>query len=482
MSANEKQKIGTARASPTKEFFVRMLTRDIELGDAILDLLDNCLDGILRTAEPNGNVDKPYEGYRAVLKMSPDEFVIEDNCGGIPLDTAEKYAFAMGRPRGPMEDAPATIGMYGIGMKRAIFKLGMNALVESQFGDEDGFYVEFTPDWMSTDSWEDLAVYRLDQTPRQEHRGTRITVMELGEEARAYFSDSRKIDEFRETVSRHYALILAKGFEVVIKSPGEEGAQPIEPKSFELLKSQGEWSGAGIRPYVFEGMIDGVQVEIYAGLYRRLLSQREIETEEDGRGTSDDAGWTVACNDRVVIWKDKTRLTGWGEANVPNYHGQFIPITGIVLLRADDPHLLPLTTTKRGIDAASNVYSEVKDMMRVATKSLTSFTNKWKKFPDRRNSWYRESTHIGLPELRNLIREREIPTRAMRGTPAVRQYKPKLPEPEQQHSSSRISYLVEKTDLSAVVAHFYDEPNVSNEDVGKMSFGLALTAARDASP
>ena len=34
------------KAGPTKAFFVRMLTRDIELADAILDLLDNCVDGV----------------------------------------------------------------------------------------------------------------------------------------------------------------------------------------------------------------------------------------------------------------------------------------------------------------------------------------------------------------------------------------------------------------------------------------------------
>lgn len=37
----------TAQASPTKQFFVSMLTRDISLADAILDLLDNCLDGAM---------------------------------------------------------------------------------------------------------------------------------------------------------------------------------------------------------------------------------------------------------------------------------------------------------------------------------------------------------------------------------------------------------------------------------------------------
>ena len=481
MTVEQKEEIGRARASPTKEFFVRMLTRDIELGDAILDLLDNCLDGILRTVEKDSDSDRPYAGFRAVLNMSPEEFVIEDNCGGIPLETAKKYAFAMGRPPDAADDTRATIGMYGIGMKRAIFKLGMNAIVESWFGDEDGFYVEFTPEWMSTDSWEDLPVFGLGYAQRPADRGTRITVLELGEEARSYFADARKIEEFRVTVSRHYALILAKGFEVVIKTPDQEDAEAIKPMSFELLKSEADWSDEGLHPYAVQGMIDGVSVEIYAGLYRRLLSQQEIETEEDGRAISDDAGWTVACNDRVVIWKDKTRLTGWGEANVPNYHGQFIPITGIVLLRADHPRRLPLTTTKRGIDAASNVFLEAKDFMREATKSLTTFTNRWKKFPDKRNTLYRLGRHVGLSELRSMMSNGEIPTNAVRGKSELRRFRPKLPEPKQQQTSARISYLVEKSELTQVIEYFYDEPTVSNADVGKMTFDLALSHTKKSS-
>ena len=36
-------------ARPVKSFFVSMLIRDNKLVDAIMDLLDNCVDGILRT-------------------------------------------------------------------------------------------------------------------------------------------------------------------------------------------------------------------------------------------------------------------------------------------------------------------------------------------------------------------------------------------------------------------------------------------------
>jgi hypothetical protein len=35
-------------ASPSKEFFIHMLTRDVQLTRAIIDLVDNCIDGAKR--------------------------------------------------------------------------------------------------------------------------------------------------------------------------------------------------------------------------------------------------------------------------------------------------------------------------------------------------------------------------------------------------------------------------------------------------
>src|ERR1700722_6695088 len=99
----------TVDAEPTKQFFVRMLTRDIELQDAILDLLDNCVDGILRSGAVATNAGQPYQGFWAKIIMGPEHFIIEDNCGGIPIEIAKKYAFAMGRPPGASaSDVPAS--------------------------------------------------------------------------------------------------------------------------------------------------------------------------------------------------------------------------------------------------------------------------------------------------------------------------------------------------------------------------------------
>ena len=115
----------TVDSSPTKEFFVEMLTRDIDLTDAILDLLDNCLDGVLRK---RGSMDIKrddfdYSGFEANITIEKDCFIIQDNCGGISKSIAINSAFRMGRDSTKVldENLP-TVGIYGIGMKRAIFK------------------------------------------------------------------------------------------------------------------------------------------------------------------------------------------------------------------------------------------------------------------------------------------------------------------------------------------------------------------------
>lgn len=87
-----------AQASPTKQFFVSMLTRDISLDDAILDLLDNCLDGAMRIADLD-SIDDARHFVK--VKLARYAFSIEGNCGSILSEAAIDYALKMRRePKG----------------------------------------------------------------------------------------------------------------------------------------------------------------------------------------------------------------------------------------------------------------------------------------------------------------------------------------------------------------------------------------------
>ncbi|MGU3269044.1 hypothetical protein ACSEOG_28690 [Pseudomonas paraeruginosa] len=83
-----KPSVDRAQASPTKQFFVSMLTRDISLADAILDWLDNCLDGALRLVH-GAQVD--YSKHFVKIEIAGGHFSIADNCDGIPRDVAKRH-------------------------------------------------------------------------------------------------------------------------------------------------------------------------------------------------------------------------------------------------------------------------------------------------------------------------------------------------------------------------------------------------------
>ena len=108
------------------------------------------------------------------------------------------------------------------------------------------------------------------------------------------------------------------------------------------------------------------------------------------------------CNDRVVLYNDKTVKTGWGTGGVPGYHNQFISIAGVVSFHSTDSMKLPLNTTKRGLDASSDIYLIVLDYMREGLKKFTLFTNAWKR--------REEETDEAFAKLRKRQAERSIKT------------------------------------------------------------------------
>lgn len=202
----------TAQASPTKQFFVSMLTRDISLADAILDLLDNCLDGAMRLANGIG-VD--YAQHFVDIGISEDHFSIADNCGGIPRDVAKNYAFKMGREPDDDRDSDAeTIGMYGVGMKRAIFKMGRYALVRTRHGD-DTFEVPITSAWLDDKDWKPLPINEPNEAEeRLNVPGTTIYVSDLREGVSRHFANGAFENEVRTAIAEHFTMFIQWGLRV----------------------------------------------------------------------------------------------------------------------------------------------------------------------------------------------------------------------------------------------------------------------------
>jgi hypothetical protein len=478
-------------ASPTKNFFVEMLTRDIELEDAILDLLDNCVDGIQRTIKTNGNansgsLEKPYEGFWAKISFSPEYFKLEDNCGGISIEIARGEAFKIGRITSSTRDADVyTIGTYGIGMKRAIFKIGRSSSVLSQT-DTSCFKVSISPEWLSSDDSADSHNWELplEEIPASlNEAGTVIEVKDLRDAIKQEFSsvDSTFINNLVRKVSRHYSHIISKGFEVSVNG------KKVLGQSVGFL-----WDGLDklqnnnvIAPFLYKAQHNDIDVEIAIGLYRHIANEEDVDDEKEGkRRSSETAGWTIICNDRVVVYCDKTLLTGWGEAKVPSYHPQFLSISGTASFRSRNTRKLPLTTTKRGIDASSEIYLYVKEYMREGLKLFTSYTNKWKTNTPEEKRRISSTQPVSVSELFHLIPEELLKT--VRGGNnklflSERKYIPSLPLPERQNSLSkprRINFSRPDKEVRLVAEYLFEDPEKSPSEVGDSSFDRVLREAK----
>lgn len=458
-----------AKAFPAKRFFVDMLVRDIELQDAILDLLDNCVDGAMRSTQSGpANPNRPYDGFSADIDFNHDHFSIRDNCGGIPIALAEQYAFRMGRADLNRDSNIPTVGVYGIGMKRAIFKLGKNSIIKSQT-EQGGFSVEITPAWLdSDDDWE----LPLNETPKTlESAGTEITVTQLRDGIPRLFADETDFERtLKSSISAYYGFIIEKGFTVKVNG---ESISPIKVSL--IIDEQNLATKDGISPYVYRGQIDGVDVILSIGLYRSLPSESEEEEALQGRPSTEKAGWTIVCNDRVVLFADKTRVTGWGEATVPQYHTQFISIAGTVVFRSNDASKLPLTTTKRGIDGNSELYLAVKEFMREGLKLYTDFTNKWKK-----SSKELQNVNARLATLSAEITHSIIPESSWSNVRGIggQKYKPNLPIPKEDDPLRQVRFSRKISDINAVAAYLFDDTGTPPGDVGAKCFDDILVKAR----
>lgn len=377
---------GRINGNPTKLFFIKMITRDISTRDAILDLLDNSIDGASRINKDD------YSGLWIRITLNRNEMVIEDNCGGFSLEIAQKYAFRFGRP----EDADslgATIGRFGVGMKRALFKMGSQFEVESQT-EEDHFQIDVdVEEWKNAteeieredgnkeiiENWNFEYQNITPDTSNLEHPGTYIKVSTLYPEVAQLFEDNAFLNALEEDIEKLLNFSLEKGIAIYFNGK-------------ELSKKEVLLFSDGTAPYVAEGTEKEVTYKVIAGL------------GETGDPSS--SGWNIYCNDRLVLEANKNYITGWGQGSIPQFNNDYAMFRGVVFLNAEDPILLPLTTTKKGVDTSSEIYRFVLALMKEGMQNVITFLKQVRKLEDpqdyRKTLGEQQEQKLGVVELKNM--------------------------------------------------------------------------------
>ncbi len=344
-------------AMPTKEFFIKILTRDIKLIPAIIDLVDNCGDGARRFRE-NRQDKNQFVGLSVRLEVTPEMFRISDNCGGISVEIAKNYAFRFGRP----SDAPAikhSVGEFGVGMKRAFFKIGNQFKVESTTS-MSRFLVDVDiNEWAQKEEWEyDFLELQENTRFTQDDIGTIVEITNLHEDIANSFILINFQNELKEELQTKLQDLISKGLSITINGI------PIDSEPLVLISDK-RLSPAYRELKYYEKGRKPVKVKLFCGIG---MSEKPEQS-----------GWHVFCNGRLILEGDKSEVTGWGireDTRIPAFHPQYNHFRGFAYFDSDDPGKLPWNTTKTGLNTDSAIYRAVKLEMVKLMRPVVDFLNK----------------------------------------------------------------------------------------------------------
>jgi hypothetical protein len=414
-------------AEPTKEFFISMLTRDISLLSALVDLIDNSVDAALLTG---GFLDKKIE-----IEINDEYFLIKDNCGGISKSAAENYAFKFGRPT----DAPHTphsVGRFGVGMKRALFKIGKLFQIESCHL-EHCFNINVNvDDWLGSPNDWSFELEEFDNNGGES--GTKIRVDSLHQSISDKFGDRVFVNSLKVMIGKAHHKALSSGLNIEVNN---ENVQ-----SRDILIKQNEDLG-----FVGELLeINGVSIQIKAGIGDRNLHE---------------GGWYVFCNDRMIQEASKTAMTGWGVDGIRNYHADFAFFRGVIEFNCEDGAKLPWNTTKTGIDTDNPIYRTALVKMKVAMRKVLLLLSERIKEQDAVSLGTLEESMINkaIDEASfTSVFELDLPESFVR---------PMYQQPPKTVTERRISYSVKDSDLKIVKDNL---GFATNKDVGLYTFKYFL--------
>jgi hypothetical protein len=342
-------------ASPTKAFFVDIITKDIQLDEAIQDLVDNCVDGAKRL-RPGDNPN--FTDLFVAIEISPDRFSIRDNCGGIPLDIARRYAFKFGRAAG---FAPTTrsVGQFGIGMKRALFKMGEHFTVRSKEPDWEYEIDVDIQSWTEDDINWDFDIRNLIPGPHAvADTGTELEVTPLQTPVADTFRQGIFLADLRQDIRIRQQQPMRWGLQITLNG------EAIIPSDVQL--KQGDVVKPAFRRYTDDlGGTAPLVTRLYAGVADSSRAH---------------AGWYIFCNGRCVLEADQSKATGWSDVSdagvgMPKYHGQFARFRGYAFLDSDDASILPWNTTKTGLDPETDAYRRLRGRLIEIARPVIDFLN-----------------------------------------------------------------------------------------------------------
>ena len=128
-----------------------------------------------------------YSGYEIKLHLSGSGLKISDNCGGIPVDDLRKTVFRFGQ----RSEQSMGIGAFGVGLNRALFRLGDHASIVTDTGQERAELTLSKEKYLDARAWTIPA----EALPSSGKTGTTIEIKQPRATTSKNFGDDRWVNE-----------------------------------------------------------------------------------------------------------------------------------------------------------------------------------------------------------------------------------------------------------------------------------------------
>jgi hypothetical protein len=330
-----KRTAGNIDATPSKKIYSSIIA-DYSLRTGICELVDNAIDQWARNGRAGGlNIS-------VAIELGQQSITVEDNAGGVERDALGVMVTpGSGLGTGTEE----TIGIFGVGTKRAVVALAQHVRIRTRRGNGKTYLVEYDDHWLEDSTW-DLPVYEVDAIAKAS------TIIEL---SRLRFRiDERDVSLLEEHLQATYALFLG-GVDVTLSLNGT----PLSPHTFENWTYPPDY-----RPRRFKGVVpteDGDNIRFMA--IGGLINERGSIAGE--------YGVYFYCNDRLIARGLKTVDVGFiaGLAGAPH---NVVSLVRVIVFLNGPAQCMPWNSSKSAINVNHVTFKTIQQWL---MNTVSGFAN-----------------------------------------------------------------------------------------------------------
>lgn len=332
---------GTLDGTPDKRLFWSIIS-DYNLNTAICELVDNAID-VWMGKRPRGDIE-----IRIEIETDRQLIRISDNSGGV-AESDLPFLIAPGASRN--DPNSETIGIFGVGSKRAVVALAENVIIKTRHGNGPSFEIDITNDWLASSQWE-IPHY---QIPSIDEGTTSIDLSALRIRLR-----DEDVSNLIEHLGQVYSwFLLIDGCKIFVNGllikpiEFENWAFPSDYPPRQILFEHSETKGT-------------VSIDISGG----LILDRDPSAEN--------YGVYFYCNNRLVAKELKVREVGYfvtAEAGVPHPDAS---LCRVIVRISGGAQLMPWTSSKTGVRFDHPVFFAIRPSLIKLVSYFSSLSRRMK--------------------------------------------------------------------------------------------------------